>query len=474
MRVRVAILVIYAALAAGSRADTIHLKNGRTIVADQVHEKGTHLEYEIGDDSYAIPKALVDHVDAGGLPLHSASANSPEISARDLPEFTAPDSIANEGDLVSKIIKSGEIDSSVLAGLESKGNAELSASANFIAGKHAFDHGNIAEARRYFESALGFQPNSPTILIYYAALLVRTGSARHALSFAQRAVQAAPDSADAHTMLGYAQFASDRTREAVASWTRSLELRPDPIVKRLLAKAQREQSAEAEFTERESTHFVLHFEGKQSSEALRGQIIAALEADYDQLVRDFGNPPRDNIVVTLYTDQTFFDVTQAPSWSGAINDGKLRVPISGITSVTPTLAKVLKHELTHSFITQMSGGRCPSWLNEGVAQLLEPRSLGSDGRPLARLFKAQGEIPLGSLEGSFTRFSGAQASIAYAESLAAVSFINDSYGIGDIQRILQSLAQGSSTEVALRTTLHSGYGQLESDLAGYLKDKYGE
>jgi hypothetical protein len=64
--------------------------------------------------------------------------------------------------------------------------------------------------------------------------------------------------------------------------------------------------------------------------------------------------------------------------------------------------------------------------------------------------------------------------VAYAESLAAVSYINDSYGMGDIQRILQLLSQGSSTEAALRATLHSDYGQFEGELGKYLSDKYGD
>jgi hypothetical protein len=64
--------------------------------------------------------------------------------------------------------------------------------------------------------------------------------------------------------------------------------------------------------------------------------------------------------------------------------------------------------------------------------------------------------------------------VAYAESLAAVSYINDSYGMGDIQRILQRLGEGSSTESALRATIHSDYGQLESELGKFLSDKYGQ
>jgi tetratricopeptide (TPR) repeat protein len=437
-----------------------------------VQESGNHYQYDIGDDTYAIPKSLVDHVEAGGMPASLSSAGAKNIG--DLPTFSSADNLANEGDLPGKIIKDGKVDIDALTALEGKGNAELSATADFIAGKLEFDHGNMAQARRYLESALRYQPENSTILIYYAAVLVRTGSATQALSYAQRATRAAPDSPDAYTMLGYVQFASDHTKDAIASWKHSLQLRPDPAVQQLLDKAQRENSAESDFAQRESSHFVLHYEGKQTSETLRGQIIAVLEADYDDLARDLGNPPHDNILVTLYTEQAFFDVTQAPSWSGAINDGKLRIPVSGLSSMTPELARVLKHELAHSFITQLSGGRCPPWLHEGIAQFLEPKSLGGAGRQLGQLFKAQQNIPLNALEASFTRLSGSQAYLAYAESLAAVSFINDTYGMSDIQRILQMLGQGSSTEAALRATLHSDYGQLETDVAKYLSDKYGD
>jgi tetratricopeptide (TPR) repeat protein len=470
MRPPVTILSVVAAFSLTvARADTIHLKNGRTIVADHVRENGKRYEYEIGEDSYAIPKSSVDHVDAGGLPAESSGAQ--KISG--LPAFTPVNSLAFEHDFESKIIQDGKVNQDVLAALEAKGNAELSATADFIAGKFEFEHGNIVQSQSYFENALRFQPYNSTILIYYSAVLVRTGNAGRALPYAERAVRSAPDSPDAFTMLGYAQFASDRTKDAIASWKRSLALRPDPAVQQFLAKAQREQSAESEFVENESSHFVLHYEGHQSSDALRRQILTVLEADYDDLVRDLGTPPRDNIHVTLYTETAFFDVTHAPTWAGALNDGKLRIPISGLTSVTPELARVLRHELVHSFVAKLAGGRCPPWLNEGMAQFLEPKGLGGDGHQLALLFKAQQEIPLNTLEGSFNSFSGPKAYLAYAESLAAVSYIADSYGLSDLQRILDRISQGNSTEAALRETIHSDYGQLESDLGRYLADRYG-
>jgi tetratricopeptide (TPR) repeat protein len=121
--------------------------------------------------------------------------------------------------------------------------------------------------RRYYESALRFQPDNSTLLIYYAATLMRTGQASEALPYAQHAASVDPNSADAVAMLGFVQYASDHTPDAIRSWKKSLALRPDATVSQYLARAERESTAESDFSQRESSHFNLHFEGKDTSEA---------------------------------------------------------------------------------------------------------------------------------------------------------------------------------------------------------------
>ncbi len=358
VRALILILVILVLLPAlPARADVIHLKNGRTIWADQVRENKDHVEYDLGEDTYAIPKSSVDHIDAGGVaPVHAASgAVSGNASAPDI--TPAAPSFNHEADVAEKVIRDGKVDSDALSGMAETGNSELAATAYFLAGKHESDHGNFPQAKHYYESALGFQPDNATLLIYYAATLMRTGHAAEALSYAQHAASIAPDSPDAIAMLGFVQFASDHTPDAIRSWKKSLALRPDATVSQYLARAERESTAEADFSQRESSHFNLHFEGKDTSETFRRDLLVTLDSEYDDLVRDLGYSPHNNIAVTLYTQQTFFDVTRAPSWTGALNDGKLRIPVSGVRSVTPELARVLKHELTHSFVSQMSGNR---------------------------------------------------------------------------------------------------------------------
>ncbi|MDP9263322.1 MAG: hypothetical protein M3O85_03260, partial [Acidobacteriota bacterium] len=83
------------------------------------------------------------------------------------------------------------------------------------------------------------------------------------------------------------------------------------------------------------------------------------------------------------------------------------------------------------------------------------------------------EIPMNALETSFNSFSTQQAVVAYAQSLAAVEYIRDTYGMSDVVRILERIGQGSSTEAAMRATIHSGYSSLEEEIAQYLKKTYG-
>lgn len=453
-------------------AETIHLKNGRTILADSVKETPTHVEYTIGEDTYAVPKASVDHIDSGGTPARSLGSAS--LATRSEMPITAPsEEISRSSEVQDKLIKDGHVDESAIADVEKIGSTELSGAAYFVAGQFEFYNGDRDRARRYLERGLTFLPDNPAMLDLYVAALLRLHREQDAVSYAERAARVAPNSADSFFLLGQAYYLSDRTPDAIKAFKQSLRLRPDGTVQEWLQRAERESSAENNFTEADTGHFALHYEGGKSSEALRGDILNALEAHYNELVGELGVAPRSTISVSLYTSQAFFDVTQAPGWSGAVYDGKLRIPVEGLTAVTPELSRVLKHELAHAFISQITRGRCPQWLNEGVAMSVEPRTLGGLGYRLEQVYAAQRQMPLSALEGSWLNFSSNEASLAYYEGLAGVLYIRDTYGMSDVQRILQRIGDGSSTEAAMRMTIHGGYADLEDGITGYLKKNFG-
>ena len=454
--------VLTAIGALSASAEVIRLKNGDVIYADQARESGNKVTYEIGDNSFTIPKSRVQSIESGPRPAQ----NVPNVA--DLPTLTPNASPDGDGQLLDKIVRDHEVDRGALAAVESRGNPNEIAVAYYIAGRAEFQAGKFVDSRRDFETALRNDPQNPALLNYYAALLVRTGNPADGILYAEKAARLAPDSADAFAVLGYAQFAAGHLRDAIQSWKKSLALRPDASIQGLLARAEREASAESRFSEHDTGHFVLRYEGAQSSDAFRTQLIEVLESHYQDLRRQFEMEPRVAVQVILYTNQAFFDVTRAPSWTGALNDGKLRIPVDGLTAVTPELARVLRHELTHSFVNQLTMGRCPQWLNEGVAQLMEPQTSAPKIQRLAELFKLEREIPLHELETSFTSFNSMEATLAYDESLAVVEYLSNTYGMSDILRVLQRIGQGESAEAALRSTVHSDYRRLEDDVRAYL------
>jgi len=62
--------------------------------------------------------------------------------------------------------------------------------------------------------------------------------------------------------------------------------------------------------------------------------------------------------------------------------------------------------------------------------------------------------------------------VAYDESLAAVEYIQETYGMSDVQRICAD-GRGKYTRAALRATVHSGYRELEAEVGKFLASKYG-
>ncbi|HET9839241.1 MAG TPA: tetratricopeptide repeat protein [Candidatus Angelobacter sp.] len=456
------------ALPAAAGADTIVLKNGDRIYADSAQERNGRIEYSVGDNTLSIPRAIVARIDKGPAPERAPAATSTAVSEPPAmrEELTIP------ADLAARVIRNGEVDVAALKAVEEENVPARSAAANALAANFEEKRNKFSAAARYFQAALVYQPDHSILLESYAAVLLRLGQLEEAVARARQATRVDPRSADAFLLLGYACYRSNHDREAIAALKKSLELRPDERAQELLARVERESRTEAGFHQEESSHFTLRYEGGQAPDALRRQILDALEHDYNDLSRDLSAVPG-NIVIALYTDQAFFDVTQAAAWTAALNDGKIRIPISGMSSLTSALAHVLRHELTHSFVVQITHGRAPTWLNEGLAQLEEGRSAADFGPRLAALYASGHQVPLSQLEAGFQGYSSPEAAVAYAESLAATEYIRITYGPADLARILVRLGEGQSMESALRSTIHGGYVELETELTAYLTRTYG-
>ena len=81
----------------------------------------------------------------------------------------------------------------------------------------------------------------------------------------------------------------------------------------------------------------MRYSGGDEEPGLAREVLGTLEDHYD-VVRDTLNyTPPEPIGVILYTNQQFSDITRAPAWVGALNDGRIRIPVQGLTSVSDDL-----------------------------------------------------------------------------------------------------------------------------------------
>ncbi|HVB99328.1 MAG TPA: hypothetical protein VNJ12_08380 [Candidatus Dormibacteraeota bacterium] len=355
------------------------------------------------------------------------------------------------------------------------GAMDRAALAHIAAAQFDLSESDRDDAIGEFRSAVKLAAQNPQILfsglmgLAYVHLL--RSEYDPASQFLERAQKIDPRSAAVAELLGWSDYGLNRLNNAVAELQKAQRLKPNPEAAALLAKVRQDQQTERDFQQSENSHFILRYEGDATPE-LAEDILNALEGDFETLQAALQFTPAQPIAVILYTDQTFRDVTRAPSWSGAINDGRIRIPVQGLTSVTPTLARELRHELTHSFVRQMTDGRCPTWLNEGLAQYFEGRTSANDAQLLVTLYQKKKYIPFRLLEGSWMHFPTPIAVYAYAWSLAAVESIIANSGMYGIERIFIRLKQEDSAQMALDRALQLSYSDLELQTVEYLQNTY--
>ncbi len=367
-------------------ADVIYLKNGRKIVAQVTKEDEKQVYYEVDGGEFAISKSMVDHVEKSDAPA-AAPAQEPPRPSRDVPlPLTPPvDTSLEEG---SAAIHDDAVDEAYLTQLADdaihnptpenlhKLKQGFQAAAVFLTRK-----GDPEGAILKYREALKYLPHDQALTLALGYLLWKQEHYLEAVDLLSPEADRYPQSPDFRVLLGSAYYGMEDLDQAITQWNKALAIQDNAQLREAVAKAQREREVSGSYSELRSEHFLLRYDGQQN-EKLSGEILNSLDGSFQDLVLDLDYSPTEAIVVILYPNQAFRDITRTPSWVGALNDGKIRVPVSGLTQMTPDLARVLKHELTHSFVRQITLGHCPTWFNEGLAQLEEGATTAGAGKPV--------------------------------------------------------------------------------------------
>jgi len=155
-------------------------------------------------------------------------------------------------------------------------------------------------------------------------------------------------------------------------------------------------------------------------------------------------------------------VTQTGSEVAGLYDGKIRVPMGGLTKLGPDALRVLSHELTHAIVQSKTRGNCPRWLHEGLAQTAEPRTLKrADIAVLARTVRADSPA------------TWPDQAFSYPSALSFTQFLVERRGFDLLVALLGRLGDGEPLDTALSALYAASYAELAAAWANSLSAEEG-
>ena len=339
----------------------------------------------------------------------------------------------------------------------------------------AHAHGNVAssllqerafrDAAAEYQAAIDLYSEEPRFHMGLGVALLGLREVDRAVESLRWARNLNPKEGQVYRLLGEAYFQRGDMREAVGAWQEGLRIRPgDRDLERLIAQAEGERKVDEEYRRRPGHHFNLRYVGEVREEIGR-EILQLLERAYEEVGYNLNHFPRQEVEVVIYSDADFQRIMGLPGWvHGAFDErgGRIRIPVRGIKEATD-LRGLLYHEYTHVVVREVTGGRIPTWLNEGLAQI-EQRTPMDGAVESVRQLAARGKLPsLQNLKDPFVGLTGPEASVVYAVSYAATKYLVERWGLWDIQRLLRRLGEGVSFDVALKETTRLTLADFERE-----------
>ena len=319
--------------------------------------------------------------------------------------------------------------------------------------------GDAGRAARVFAEALTIDPNQPVLLLGAGVAAQMQGRSREAVAPLTRALELEPRLTMASVLLGQIAYSNGDVSGAIAIYEKALTHAPNENVLTSKLSAWRADAEVSKgFTERRVDRFRVSFQG-HTDRALAERATQILETAFWRIGKVLGAYPSEPVVVLLYTEQQFRDVTQAPAWAGGIYDGRIRVPAAGAAQSPQLFERVLVHELTHAMIAAIAPRSVPAWLHEGLAQHFEGDDVAAARKSVARF----GVIPLRYLERSFSSLTAGQATLAYLQSLVVVEHLMGRPGM-DWSALFRALSETDRIEYTF-DNFGLRYSTLEAEIA---------
>jgi len=310
----------------------------------------------------------------------------------------------------------------------------------------SFALGDYKKALRLY---LLLAPSNKKALVYVGMCYYWLKDYTNALDYFKKAIEC--DNMDflAKKYMAFTYYDLDRLDEARHAVTEALGIMKDGELEELKSRLMEEKKVMDRYTDTTTTKFKILFSNTQHQDVER-MILDHLNEAYRVVGRGLNFFPKTPVTVILYNEKDFFDVTRSPGWAGGLYDGKIRLPIRGMSS-SSLLRRIIIHEYAHALIHNVTR-YCPRWIDEGLAEYFSEESIPQIGQL----------IPLNLLEQGFPMDEELVA-IAYRESYWAVKHLLERYGKYRVTELLKSFGRGNDIRKAFREVFMTPYENFLRD-----------
>lgn len=267
----------------------------------------------------------------------------------------------------------------------------------------------------------------------------------------------------AHELLGDIAYYQQRMEEALEHYEAAYRVKMRQDLKAKIGKIQKEKSIDSGLATYEEEHFIIKYRGE--SAGLRGaELKDFLRNSFREIGQDMGYFFRHQIVVLLYDEKDFRALSDVPHWSSGVYDGKIRLPAYRQGVPIQEVRRIIRHEMTHAFVGAISRGKCPAWLNEGLAEFEEAKVSVPDSRVFHAAIRSKSLFPLAEL---FDRKrileikDPLEAELFYQEAHQLVNYLVGRYGMFKIKQMLEAFGRGKDSLEVVEEVLKLSPLELE-------------
>jgi len=274
-----------------------------------------------------------------------------------------------------------------------------------------------------------------------------------------------PKNSFAYELLGNIHDVKGELSQALEEYKKAYQLQPRKELRDRIEKLMHETTIEEEFVTFEDQHFVLKYQGEIRPDYL-ARIRKALKAAYEELVKDLGYYFKQPVIVLLYDQQEFREITRLPHWVRGFYDGKIRIPAHTYGMLDLDLEAQLAHEMTHAVVSGISEGQAPAWLQEGLAVYEENKVKKSELIVFNAAVKTNRLLSLDQLISEKEAASGKDSLLAglfYEQSFQWVDYLVRHFGMAQIKQMLVEFSKGKDSDEVLRTHLKKPLQELERE-----------